>query len=172
MGSNVDMYLMLDGIKGESTAKGHEGWIEVLSYNHQMIQPTSQTKSSAGGGTTHRTQHGDFQFTKFVDSASPKLYEAVSNGKHIAKGKLDCCRAGGSAVVFLSIDFQQIVVSKVAMTSVVDPNATGDAQDMLPGEAVDLNYGIINWEYTAQKRADGSGGGKVSAKADLTTGTT
>ncbi len=33
-----------------------------------------------------------------------------------------------------------------------------------------LNYGKIEWVYTQQKRKDGSGGGNVSAKYDLTAG--
>jgi type VI secretion system secreted protein Hcp len=40
----------------------------------------------------------------------------------------------------------------------------------LPTEAVTLNYGTIEWNYTQQKRTDGSGGGSVNTKFDLTAG--
>ena len=41
---------------------------------------------------------------------------------------------------------------------------------MLPTETVHLNYGKIEWTYTQQKRKDGSGGGNVTAKYDVTAG--
>jgi len=165
-----DSYLQIDGIPGESTDSNHKDWIEVLSYGHEMMQPVSSTKSSAGGAATGRSQHGDFAITKFVDKSSPKLYEAVSNGKHISKAKIEVCRAGGSQVKFLEINLEQVMVSLVQLNSTDSNGNTGKGEDKLPTETVHLNYGKIEWTYTQQKRADGSGGGNVTAKHDLTTG--
>jgi len=169
-----DSFLQIDGIPGESSDSNHKDWIEVLSYGHEMVQPVSSTKSSAGGAATGRSQHGDFAITKFVDKASPKLYEAVSSGKHFSKAKIEVCRAGGSQVKFLEITMEQVMISKVALdsdnTSLKTSEAALQANDHLPSETVHLNYGKIEWVYTQQKRADGSGGGNVTAKHDLTTG--
>jgi len=161
-----DTFLQLDGVPGEATDDKHKDWIELLSYNHGMTQPVSATRSSAGGAATGRTQHGDFTITKFVDKASPKLYEAVSNGKHFSKAKIEVCRAGGSQVKFLEITMEEVMVSSVQLDS------HGHAKDgaELPAEIVTLNYGKIEWIYTQQKRKDGSGGGNVTAKFDLTAG--
>jgi type VI secretion system secreted protein Hcp len=166
-----DMYLQLDGIKGESTDDKHKDWIEVLSFDHSMMQPVSSTKSSSGGASSGRAQHGDFALTKFVDLSSPKLYEALTNGKHLSKAKLEVCRAGGSQVKFLEITFEQVMISQVHLNS--NGKSTGPtSDDLLPTESVSLNYGKIEWIYTQQKRADGSGGGNTNAKADLTAGKT
>jgi type VI secretion system secreted protein Hcp len=169
-----DMYLQLDGIKGESTDDKHKDWIEVLSFDHSMLQPVSSTKSTAGGASTGRAQHGDFSITKFVDLSSPKLYEALSNGKHLSKAKLEVCRAGGSQVKFMEITLEQVMISQVHLNSPTNGKVTkgsaGGDFDILPTENVSLNYGKIEWVYTQQKRADGSGGGNVNAKYDLTAG--
>jgi len=161
-----DTFLQLDGVPGEATDDKHKDWIELLSYNHDMSQPVSSTRSSAGGAATGRTQHGDFTITKFVDKASPKLYEAVSNGKHFSKAKIEVCRAGGSQVKFIEITLEEVMVSGVHL------NSHGHSKDgaELPTETVTLNYGKIEWIYTQQKRKDGSGGGNVTAKYDLTAG--
>jgi type VI secretion system secreted protein Hcp len=161
-----DTFLQLDGVPGEATDDKHKDWIELLSYNHDMSQPVSSTRSSAGGAATGRTQHGDFTITKFVDKASPKLYEAVSNGKHFSKAKIEVCRAGGSQVKFLEITLEEVMVSGVHLNS---HGSTKDGSE-LPTETVTLNYGKIEWIYTQQKRKDGSGGGNVTAKYDLTAG--
>jgi type VI secretion system secreted protein Hcp len=161
-----DSFLQLDGVPGEATDDKHKDWIELLSYDHQMSQPVSSTRSSAGGASTGRSQHGDFSITKYIDKASPKLYEAVSSGKHFSKAKIEVCRAGGSQVKFLEITLEEVMVSNISLLST---GHTKEGQD-LPTESVHLNYGKIEWVYTQQKRKDGSGGGNVTAKYDLTAG--
>lgn len=157
-----DAYLSIDGVKGESQEDQHKDWIEVLSFNHKVTQPTSSTRSSAGGGTTGASEHGDIIITKYVDMASPKLYDAVSTGKHFKKAAIDFCRqSGGSKVKYLTINLEELVISSV----VADGNSKGTAD--LPSESVGLNYGKIEWVYTQQKRPDGAGGGNVTAKYDL-----
>jgi type VI secretion system secreted protein Hcp len=157
-----DAYLSIDGIKGESQEDQHKDWIEVLSYSHKVTQPTSSTRSSSGGGTTGSSEHGDILITKYVDMASPKLYDAVSTGKHFKKAAIDFCRqSGGSKVKYLTINLEELVISSVA----ADGNSKGTAD--LPAETVGLNYGKIEWVYTQQKRPDGAGGGNVTAKYDL-----
>jgi type VI secretion system secreted protein Hcp len=44
----VDVYLQIDGIKGESMDSGHQGWIEVTSAQWGVKQPKSATASTAG----------------------------------------------------------------------------------------------------------------------------
>ena len=175
----VDMYLNIDGIKGESQDDKHKDWIEVLSYSHGMAMPVSSTKSSAGGGSSGRTQHGDFVISKYIDLASPKLYEAVSSGKHFGKVTFEMCRAGGSQLPYLTITLEEVIISNVQQEGPKsngykpekdDGSAAVTNADVLPTEDVSLNYGKIEWKYTQQKRSDGSGGGNVSAKVDLTKG--
>ncbi len=175
-----DTYLQMDGIKGESTDDKHKDWSEIIGFSHGMTQPVSNTKSSSGGGSSGRTQHGDLVLYKYLDSASPKLYEAISNGKHFGKVKVECCRAGGNQVKFLEINMEEVMVSKVqlgtngstAMQWEYGKDQTNQAnqnqQDHMPIEEIHLNYGKIEWIYTQQKRKDGSGGGNITAKYDLT----
>jgi type VI secretion system secreted protein Hcp len=173
-----DTYLNIDGIKGESTDDKHKDWIEVLSFSHGMSQPTSSTKSSAGGASTGRVTHQPFQIVKFLDAASPKLYEAISGGKHFSKIKIEVCRAGGSQVKFLEITMEEVMVSEIHLhtggsngsPATTTENLPKEHGDLLPTETVSLNYGKIEWVYTQQKRKDGSGGGNVTAKYDLTAG--
>lgn len=175
-----DSFLNVDGIPGESTDDKHSAWIEVLSFGHEMLQPVSGTRSSAGGASGGgRAMHGDFRITKHWDKASPKLYEALSNGKHLSKVTLDVCRAGGSQVKFMEITMEQVMISKVHIHAHGAHGSEGNGAnenlpavqtDMLPTETVHLNYGKITWVYTQQKRSDGSGGGNVTANHDLTTG--
>ena len=83
-----DSFLQIDGIPGESTDDKHKDWIELSdAMTTSDVQPTSATRSSAGGGSTGRSQHRDYVITKYVDKASPKLYEAVPAASISARPK-------------------------------------------------------------------------------------
>jgi type VI secretion system secreted protein Hcp len=149
----TDVYMQIDGIKGESTDSEHKDWIELLSFNHAISQPASATANSAGGGTVARCQHSDYSITKYVDLASPKLYEMCSNGKHIKSVTIEMMRASGDKrVKYMEVKMEQVVISHVA------PAGGSD----FPSEAISFNYGTIKWTYTQQKRADGSQGGNTT----------
>lgn len=155
-----DAFLKIDGIPGESSDAKHSEWIEITSFNHSMNQPASATASSAGGATAERVNHSTFDFTHLLDKASPKLYEAVCTGKHIKEVTLELCRSGGDKVKYMEVKLEQVLISSVS--------PSGSAGGDFPSEAVSLSYGKIKWTYTQQKRADGAGGGNVSAGWDLT----
>jgi len=155
----TDTYLNVDSCKGESADTDHTGWIEILSFNHAIAQPASATANSAGGGTTARSVHSDFTITKYVDLASPTLYQLCSSGKHISKVDIEMMRASGDKrVKYMVVNMTQVVISHVA------PSGGGD----FPTESVSFNYGTIKWTYTQQKRADGTGGGNTTGGWDLT----
>ena len=159
----ADSFLQIDGIPGESTDDKHKDWIEILSFSHGITQPASATKGSAGGATTSRSEHGDYGITKYVDKASPKLAEACANGKHISKVKIEMCRAGGTQLPYLVVNLEEVIISSVHANGATTGND-------FPTESVTLNYGKIDWTYTQQKRKDGSGGGNVTGKYDVTAG--
>jgi len=158
----LDAFLKVDGIPGESLDDKHAEWIELLSFKHGIIQPTSATASSAGGGTSERCEHENFKVTKFIDKASPKLYEFCSNGKHIKELSFEFMRsAGDDKVKYLEIKLEEVVIAEVK------PEGEKTSKD-IPTETVSFNYGKIKWTYTQQKRADGAGGGNVASGWDLT----
>lgn len=155
-----DAFLKIDGIPGESSDEKHKDWIEITSFAHKMEQPASATASSAGGATAERVNHGAFEIVHLLDKASPKLYEACCTGKHIKEVVIELCRSGGDKVKYMEIKLEQVLVSRV------EPQGAADMA--FPNEKVAFSYGKIKWTYTQQKRADGAGGGNVSAGWDLT----
>ena len=60
----------------------------------------------------------------------------------------------------MEIKLEQVLVSSI--------NPSGAEGADFPKELVNFSYGKIKWTYTQQKRADGAGGGNVSAGWDLT----
>lgn len=91
----IDVYLQIDGVKGESADSAHAGWIEISSAHFGVEQPKSATSSTAGGHTAERCEHRSMALTKIADLSSPILMQLCSAGKTIAKVKLGFMRADG-----------------------------------------------------------------------------
>jgi type VI secretion system secreted protein Hcp len=150
----VDMFLKIDGIKGESTARGgHEDWIEIESFGWGESRPSGGTGQ---GRRRSLASFSDVSVVKKVDAASPNLYLACASGKHYPTAVLEV-RKAGSRESYFTIRMENVLVSSVSVSH--------SADQAEPIEEVSLTYGKIHWEYAPQ---DGTGpGGKVEASWNL-----
>jgi hypothetical protein len=87
----LDVYLQIDGIKGESADSTHQGWIELTSATWGVKQPKSATASTGGGHTAERCEHQTLAVTKLADLASPLLMMYSSMGKRFPKPSWNSC---------------------------------------------------------------------------------
>jgi len=138
----ADMYLQIEGIKGDSTDSAHKDWIEVESFGHKIHQPSGAVASGRGGHSGGKAEHGDFSISKRLDLSTPLLAQYVCTGKAIPKMKLELCRALGDKATYMVYTLEN------AMVTTVEPQGSRDPEDPLPFERVDFRYGIIRWEYT------------------------
>lgn len=152
----VDMFLKIDGIKGESRDSKHKDEIEILSYSWGLSQ--SGTTAFGGGGGAGKVQFQDFHFTNAVSKASPSLFLKCATGEHIKEATLTVRKAGGEQQDFLIIKLNDALVSSY--------QSGGSSGDNLPTDSVSINYAKIEYTYKEQKE-DGSLGGDVSAGWDL-----
>ena len=146
-----DLYLQVDGIKGESQDSKHQGWIEVYAVNWAVSQPKSATASTGGGHTAERCEITEISFSKEADLASPILQQMCAGGKTIPKAKFEFMRAdGGEApVTYYEVELENVLISHVA------PSVGAGA---IMSESVGLKFSKIKWKYTRQKIAGGAGG--------------
>ena len=150
----IDVYLQIEGIKGESTDIKHAGWIECKSVNWHVLQPKSATASTGGGHTAERTEHKDITVSKLADLATPLLLQNCSSGKTIPKAKFEFLRADGKGE---RITYFEIELTDVLISSVAPAVAQGD----ILTESLSLKYSKVKWKYTQQKVGGGSGGSTV-----------
>src|SRR5207244_6023969 len=95
-----DMFLMLDGIKGESADDKHKGESDIESFSWGLAQSGSGSRGSGSG--TGKGDIADINIQKLVDKASPTLMLACAHGKHIAKGELSVRKAGERPLEYLA----------------------------------------------------------------------
>lgn len=157
----VDIYLFIDGIKGESADSIHQGWIEVTSAQWGVKQPKSATSSTAGGHTAERCEHRSLTIGKLADVSSPLLLQNCSAGRTIRKVILECMRAdaNGERVKYYEVELENVLIG--SMDQVVHEG------DILH-DSIGLKFSKVHWKYTRQK-IDGGIGGNTTGGWDLST---
>jgi type VI secretion system secreted protein Hcp len=141
----VDMFLKLDGIKGESQDSKHKDEIHIESFSWGMNQTGAH--GTGGGGGAGKVSVHDIAVTKFVDKSSCALMLACASGKHIKDGLITVRKAGEKPLEYLKIKLTDILVSGY--------QTAGHGSDQLT-ENVTLNLAKFEVEYQHQKK-DGSG---------------
>ena len=155
---SFDGYLKIEGIVGESLDAEHKDWIEITDFRYMVEQIVSATASSAGGATAGKSNFPDITIGKYIDKASPKLFESCASGKHFKTVVIHINRAGGKQEKYLEIKMEEVIITSV----ISGGNNHGD----LPTENVNFNYGRISFTYVQQKRATGTAGGNISGGWD------
>ena len=147
----IDVYLHIDGIKGESADERHKDWIECKSVSWAVEQPRSATSSTAGGHTAERCEHREVVITKLADLASPILLQTCAAGRTIPKAKLEFMRADaqGERVKYFEIELDNVLIGAVSPSV-----SEGD----ILTEEVGFKFSKVRWKYTQQRIAGGTGG--------------
>lgn len=151
----IDVYLQIDGIKGESQDDKHKDWIEVTGVHWGIHQPRSATSSTSGGHTAERAELQDISFSKLADLSSPILAQHCAMGKTIPKARLEFFRADGNGtrIKYYEIELENVLIG------MVKPHLGGGETYL--SEIVNLKYSKIKWKYTQQRVGGGAGGNTV-----------
>ena len=155
--ANVDYFLKIDGIPGESMDSKHTNEIELMSHSWGASN-TGSFASISGGGTGKVNMH-DFSFTQST-KIQPAAREGVRDRPAHQEGRLTCRKVGGEnpGQEYLKITFGDVLVSSY--------NLAGSQGDVVPSDAITLNFSTIEYSYYPQKQ-DGTLDGAIVAKGDL-----
>ena len=152
----VSIFLMLEGIQGESTDDGHKDEIKLSSCSFSAFNSSSYNNASK---TVSKGQAnmGDIAFSKEVDKTSVALFKACASGKVIPKGVISFQSNVG--------DDKKIDFLKYELENVVLNNYNFSAADMAD-ESGSLTYAKIRQIYD-QRDEKGTSKGKVEGFFDV-----
>lgn len=150
----VNVFLKIPGVDGEAPTSGHEGEIECLALRYGVSRPHSATYGGGSGSTQAEPQ--ELVISKWVDKASPKLFQKCCDGTHFADGvQFVFSETGGeSPVDYLTVKLKEVTITNVGTSA----NQGGDKA----AEDVSFSYVEIAIDYQPQD-TKGAKQAKVSA---------
>jgi type VI secretion system secreted protein Hcp len=154
-----DAFLKVDGIEGESTRKGFEKQIPILSFSWGATNPA--TIGVTGGGGGGKGTLTPINVVKRTDSSSPKFFQKCMEGEHIKKASLTLMKSGGKeAIDFIKYDLETVYIENVQYSG-------SEKGDDTPIESISLACGKVTYTYTPQT-ATGTKGSPVVGQWDVT----
>ena len=157
---DVAFYLSIPGVPGDSTAKGFEGQIELLTWAWGVDNSASIGSPGGGGGSGKATPR-DVIVLAESGIQSPPLLLDTNTGRHVQSALLSCVRPGKKAFTFMTLKFEELLVTSYAVTP--------DPTDGHPLDLVHLVFAKVTHTVIPQN-PDGSAGTPVTTSFDYTTG--
>ncbi len=156
----VEVFLTIDGIKGESQKSGAEGWIEIFSFSNGASNPSSVAFGTGSGAG--KVDLSSISLQKQLDIASPFLFANCCSGAHAATGCMVVREAtGGSTTqVYFQYDMTEVFIDSISWG--------GAAGGGKPSESLSVSAKTLMVTYTPQN-SDGSLGDKIPKGWNQTT---
>ena len=151
-GGRAEGFLVIDGIKGESTDKAHKDAIDIMSFSFGVTNTGGG--GTGGGGSTGRATFSSFRFNKLYDKSSPPLFTAAANGAHLQEATFSFRRPGGdNPQDFLTVKLTDVLVTGYEQGGTKEP-------PLLEGVSMNAAKGLITYK---PQNPDGSLGDPVTA---------
>jgi type VI secretion system secreted protein Hcp len=133
--TQLDGFLKVDDIPGESQESGHEDEIDILSFS---LNSSVQVEAGAGGGPASRAYTSELVMVKAADDTSPLFRDAAAAGTTYPNTFLSVRKAGGGQQEYLIIHLEDVIVSSY------DPS---DGEEQVPTESVSFTYQKVEWTW-------------------------
>jgi type VI secretion system secreted protein Hcp len=150
-----NMWIKMDGCKGEATDDKHKEEIDVDSYSWGMSHPVDPGGTGQSAGESTATQ---LVVSKTVDKATPNLMKFCMNAKSFPTVVLTCRKRGENPIEYMKITMKNAIVASV------QDSGSGDGSPAQ--ESVSFAFTAVEVEYTPQKE-DGTPDGSVKATWDF-----
>jgi type VI secretion system secreted protein Hcp len=143
----VDMFIKIETVDGESRDKVHKKEIDVLAWSWGISN--SGSAHTGGGAGAGKCNIQDISFTKWVDSATPKLALACCDGKHFTSATLVVRKAGEKPVEYLKIKVEEVLITSIS-------TGGSGGEDRLT-ENITLNFAKVSLDYVPQDEKGAAG---------------
>jgi type VI secretion system secreted protein Hcp len=140
--SEVDMFLKLDGVDGESPDSAHKGEIQIDGFSLSAVSGRDAFTNQAAGAV--RMSHMTFRAK--VDKSTPKLFTKITKNEKIPSAVLTCRKAGKEQFEYFKVTLSEVLVVKVQAGEAGGGN-------VMPHCEFDLAYGKI--EMSAREQTIG-----------------
>jgi type VI secretion system secreted protein Hcp len=155
------VYMKIDGIEGEVTAKGFEKMIEVYSFSFGVGRGIiSRSPGNTANREADTPSFSEISISKSLDKTSPLIFTEACVGKGKAY-EFHFVETSEGSEEYLSYKLSNVLISSYSLSS--------DGAE--PSESISLNYDKIEMAFEPRDDTD-KAGGAVRAAYNLSTATT
>jgi type VI secretion system secreted protein Hcp len=130
----VKIFLNMDPIPGEAQDMCHRNMIEVQGWSGGVSQMIPNSPNPSTSTTAARPIIQNLSITKWIDKATPKIYELAFQGKQVRECRLTCCKKERGK-------YLEILLSNCMLVSVFLPGGKND-EDKLT-ETLAIRFGKV-----------------------------
>jgi type VI secretion system secreted protein Hcp len=153
------IYMQIDGIEGDVTAAGHEGWIDCSSMQWGVGRGintptgTSQERESSAPSISEMT------ISKAMDKCTPQIFKEACVGTS-KKVVIDLIQTGGTELdTYMSYELTNSLISGYSVSS------SGDR----PSESVSFNFTKVEMKFIPYD-SEHKAGSPIPASYDVSLG--
>ena len=147
--AQVDCFLKIDDVPGESLDKTHKNSIDVESWS--WGETNTGSAGHGGGAGTGKVLPQDLNIIKRVDKSSAVLFIHCSTGMPFKSAILTQRKSGEGQNDYLIITMENVMVSSYQV------NGAGDGGSV-PTESLALNFDSLEFSYKPQLERGGLAG--------------
>jgi type VI protein secretion system component Hcp len=114
----TNKFLLIEGVKGDSTDARHPGWSDVVTYGQTLTEPNGKNPKCQS------------VVTKMIDSASPVLWNKTVAGEALLKVTLEILAAGsqGSQRTEFRSMLHNVKISRIVNQEGTDTSLAADME--------------------------------------------
>ena len=105
------IYMKFPGATGNVTAKGHEGWIGLETFDMETNRSIHTTPGRINDRDATRPHFSEISIIKRIDSASPAFFHAVTVGKAVNDVEIHVCATSNELSPILKYKLSNVIVS-------------------------------------------------------------
>jgi len=135
----MSMYMQIQGIEGDVTAKGHEKWIQIQNLEFKTTRHLKTQPGRVIDREGSRPELSPIFICKQMDKTTPLIFSEACAGKAKASVKIHLCTTNDTLMPYMEYTLSNVIVSSYALESIPDE---------YPHERFALNYDKIEMKYT------------------------
>lgn len=147
VGGLMTIYMKVNGIDGDVTAKGHENWISLQSirFNVKRFLSTDPGRISDREGT--RPALSEIIINKKMDKSSPLLFGESCVGKAKSQIQIDICQTDSSLNTYAQFTLNNVIISGYDLNADETVDHSHPERRHYPLETVSLSFDKIEVRY-------------------------
>ena len=154
------IYLQIEGIKGNVTAKGHEDWIDISSLQWGVGRAIASAVGTSADREASKPSISEVSVTKLMDESSPMIFTEACVGK-AKKVSIHLCTTGTESIdTYMEYDLEDCMVSGYSVST------GGDR----PSESISLSFTKMLMKFIPYDKA-GKAMSPLPAGYDMAAGT-